>query len=169
MSERPLYERSTLAYIAAGIVIFLAGSFLWRTLAPSEHNVPVSQPVFPRDAKRSALPDHTTSRPPDEASAEKGSNKSSNATTHSPNDVQLEALKADCDSLQNRLSAAASSLRERGRDLDTQPMKPEIISAMETCQSDLAAAREALSVRDSARAVIRMNRAKELLKYLESL
>jgi hypothetical protein len=172
MSERPFHERSTLAYVAvtivAGICVSLAGNFLWKELVPPEPSIRVSQPASPRETKsilRNDAASPKTGKPP----SEKASNKPAKTTAYSANSLLLETLKADYDSLANRLSAAEASLRERAHDLGNQPIKPEIVSSVETCRSDLAAAREALAMGNADSAVSRLNRAKEQLKYLESL
>ena len=81
---------------------------------------------------------------------------------------RLDALKAEYDSLENRFRADEQTLRYRASDLGNQPVKPEITSAIETCRSDLAAARVALSVGDIDAAALRTKRVRTALKDLES-
>jgi hypothetical protein len=84
-------------------------------------------------------------------------------------DAWKERLIQQYDSCSGRFAAIDTSLHKRSADLNGLPIKPEIVTALETSRSDLAAVKEELSRGELEHASQRLKRLEESLKYLESL
>ena len=168
MSDAPLHNRSTIAYVAIGLLTTAVGGLLVIVLAPF---LDFSKSHLPPKRNSDEIERVSPPRPaaPGPSGVNGHSTKPANAAMSIATSVQSEAAAAEYDSLQNRFTAVESTLKTRAQDLGSQPLKPEIISSLETVRSDLAAARHALSVGNLPAAALRMQRAKDALKYLESL
>jgi hypothetical protein len=145
-------------YILAGLVVALIGSVVFTPIGNR-----VDRLFNPPSGAGSPTPGPSPLITP--IKQEKSS------ATHNDEraDPRKELLLARYDSFSNRLAAVEASLQQRARDLGDLSIKPEITTAIGTAQSDLAAAKEALSHSDFDRAALRLQRAEEALKYLESL
>jgi CHASE3 domain sensor protein len=86
----------------------------------------------------------------------------------SQTDPERNALLSEVEGYLHRFQAAESSLNRRMKDLEGLSPKPEIISAIETCRSELAHAKQALDRNDSNSARASVARIKQPLAYLES-
>jgi hypothetical protein len=160
MSGSSLHNRSTVAYVTITILGGAAAAVIAAiVLAPFNSRAPnvqqgtsINSGALPtKPVVGQVVGDHAITIP------------------SAKHNAHLEELAAEYDSLVSRLTAAESSIRRRSRDIGDQPLKPQIGNAIEASRSDLAVAHEALARRDIDGAILRMNRVKEALKYLESL
>lgn len=93
-----------------------------------------------------------------------------NSAAHEPDKSQaLASAQMQYDALRSRFTAVEGSLKSRMQDLGSQPVKPEIATALQLTRSDLAEVQAALASRNPDGARARLARIEQNLAYLEKL
>lgn len=174
--KQPFYARTTFGHTVVGLIIALVGAVIFTPVG-----VLVTRRFFPENQSITSTKDHpTTPAAPSIAIEDKNTQSGKEQVTPPKESQAVEArvqmpnpeetmLNMEYESLTSRLSAVDESLTRRAHDLGELPVKPEIVSSVQTSRSDLAAARMELQNRDFHDAASRMERVRTALEYLESL